>query len=326
MSFGIQLTLHLIEATLPFFHTIFFGKYTELEKGKRARKARQGRKAIKRVLGKIWFNDEKTVLTEEEKDLTRRRLEDIASRIYFKVGTVKGACYIQRLLSPKDSVVIGIDEYFCAALEKAHKSLQTSEPCDAALYAYLQVDFASALGHELAHAMKILTHGKDYAYFGNNPVAEEGLEWQHRALGGFIRTVENYNRPNYYVDGAVSGINGMIVIEDIPNARSVKQYAAKGAPLAIRQDLPTPPSVHILWNTSIVHFIKLCQTSFWQNEFVEKGLTAVQFPKNTGGRMLVKDDGSEQYYEVDENDPGNLAPLPKGYVLIQKLVTKIPWT
>lgn len=143
-------------------------------------------------------------------------------------------------------------------------------------------------------------------------------------MGGVFNEVASFHprgsadvAPYYKVDGVPSAMAKMIVLDHWPNAVTVQGYQRYGFHIGIRGEVPP---VHVRWNTSIMFFINLLQTSWWDDEYARKGPRAVQSRKVTGFRYQPDARGACKAYEESEGDADGEAEetintVPDGYLV-----------
>ncbi|KAK5121839.1 hypothetical protein LTR85_004714 [Meristemomyces frigidus] len=297
---ALRLTTKLIDATLPFFHTILWGKTVVLQEETADLRKR------------IQFVDEGTELTEHSRRLTQADLKRFAGRIVFKFDDESGCSGCELEIDPKtgkDRAVISLNR---AVYDETLNAYWNGT--DAAHDAWIQTRVAVTLGHELVHAIMSLTHGNNIeAYFGDSQVAEEGFEWEKRTFGGTFY-LEDKKSCYYQIHTTPSELKGTLVLEDWPCLKEVETYEREGWAIGVRGDVP---KVNIRWNVSISHFLNLLQESWWETEYARRGPAALRPPKVTGARYMTKGAALVPYY-IEDDEEGLADTVPRGYEALQQ--------
>lgn len=306
---GLQLLTRLMEASLPFWHTVFFGEVVVLRPASESE-------------GKcIRFINEVETLTADQKVRTRQSLEQLAERIMFDLDEDPKGCSSCEIRTHNDEdeerAFISLGITFYEKVENAHW-----DGTDIVKYSWLQTQIASTYGHELAHVAVLLARAEGdtrlSSFFGDSQVTEEGYEWENRIFGGILREVALPGGGNgadacYHSDGHPSAMTGMIALEDWPNFPRVASYKSKDWAIDVQGELP---QVYIRWNTPITYFVNLLRTSWWETEYAQAGSRALRLHKMAGYRYVPDGKGSISSYNADEGAEeaaGLACSVPRGY-------------
>jgi len=248
---SLRLCTMLLYASLPFWHTIFFGEVVVL------------RDRAEGVSKQILFINERTELTEEEEALTLARLEELAGRIVLELEDGGEDCSSCDLAEEdeddpdaKPSVVILLNRKLYGDLERVVK-----HRTDIVKDSWVQVEGAGTLGHEMAHAVMVLTHGDILeAYFEGSQVSEEGFERERRTFGGILKAIYRTDKgpARYVVDGTPSALDKMIVMQEWPNAQTLALYRHKKWEMG---NMGSLFDVSTTWNIPVSYVVNLLQAS-----------------------------------------------------------------
>jgi len=295
---SLRLCTLLLDVSLPFYHTIFFGDVVVL---------REGNGELNKQL---LFINEHTELTSAEKQATRAKLQELRGRIIFELDSEPhcSGCRVEKNEKTGETrAIISINRNHYEQVKHIFW-----KGTDAVHEAYVQVYTAGAIMHEVAHAFMDLTHGQGVeAYFEGSRVAEEGYEWEVRTFGGVLSEIfkQETAGPRYRVEGYPSRLKGMVVLSEWPNKTIVKEYQSEAWVIGAMGELP---DTHIKWNTDMSHFFNLLQSSWWRTEYAHRGPQALRFTKKTGYRFITDEAGKSVAY----NDPKNKeihGTIPEGF-------------
>ncbi|TKA25187.1 hypothetical protein B0A50_05885 [Salinomyces thailandicus] len=295
-----RLATLLIEASLPFFHTLMYGEFIVLRRARESSHWRQ-----------ILCINEVKELTEQQAQRTRRALQKLAGSIRFNVNEARDASvctYEKNPLTDKWVASILIDP----VLDEEIDFIFTN-PTDIAYWSATHVDAATTLMHELAHAVRMLRHGRGCdVFFEGNYTSEEGFELEKRLFGGVVD-----EDTGYYIlpDGTRSRLKNMKILLDWPDAGLIGNYKETNLAMSTIGEVP---KVSVKWNTRMSHFINLLQTSWWVTEYGRRGSEALRFEKIQGQRIFFNNVFSvggitEVFDPRKASEAANRESIPKGY-------------
>ena len=292
-----QLATNLVEASLPFWHSILLGNIRAISE-----RDKHGELQYEIYNEVNYTTNRPEALTAEQQQDTRDRLIQLAEHISYEIrdpeaptdqfggdASTEHKEWIHRFRNPhhfwsgRKSII-----ELSADFEANVISNQNTAKSDPVCYYWTAFWLAINLVHELAHAAvfarhpQVLGEGKHSTgnlFFEGSNVAEPGYEWEARTFGGLIGCrpwINNGPRPQhdgdeslevealYHVDNKPSSLVGMFCNRVWPCPNAVQGLVEGDSQIGTRAH-PSMPERMFFWNVGFPEIHKLFQQETWDD-------------------------------------------------------------
>ncbi|USW56995.1 hypothetical protein Slin15195_G103140 [Septoria linicola] len=299
LSHALQLASNLLEASLPFWHSIMLADIRPL-----AELENIGAGEVQyEIFDEVKHTAKRPeTLTSRQQHETRLRLHQLAEYVTYAIWSDSDDAHDER----NDGGAVTDNTYFInrnkCLLERSYfwtgKASQISlhpailislqryqHGTDLVAYHWAAFHLAVTLCHELAHAACAARRPQVVGYCGKlwdqesngnlffkgSDVAEPGYEWEARTFGGLITrlrtTPENHLRgqpvpPLYQVNGIDTAMSGMLVVRQWLAPDMVTLYKRMNGQTGLREKNSVAEKEKY-WNFSFGNIHRLFQQEFW---------------------------------------------------------------
>lgn len=290
-----QLATKLLEASLPFWHSLLFGDIRdqgELEFWKT--KGKTGHKTQWEIYNEV------DTLTQPQQQKTTARLQELAAYVRYQVDSTdlegdEGGAFTEA----EEWIGIGHDPQVFWSGRKSYiqisghfeANMKVEKTTDAVSYHWHAFYLAKVLVHELVHAAvntrrpevkgddpNDVSESQGNLFFEGSDVAEPGFEWEKRTFGGLLTSCGPGPRkhkklaadgsdlplgPSFYKeDDEFVPFAGMIRRRQWPCVRLSIHYKNTESQIGIRDDANLSIKSSF-WNVSFQDIHRLFQQDFW---------------------------------------------------------------